>query len=75
MAGAMDAGAEDYLLEAAVGKVFASENAWHVADETIQIHGGVGFMEDAPWAVSESATAPALHAACTHNLLFAACPA
>ncbi len=52
MAGAMDAGAEDYLLEAAVGKVFASENAWHVADETIQIHGGIGFMEDAPWAVS-----------------------
>jgi very long chain acyl-CoA dehydrogenase len=52
VAGAMDAGAKDYLLEAAVGKIFASENAWHVADETVQIYGGTGFMEDAPWAVS-----------------------
>jgi len=41
---AMDNKAENYHLEAAIGKIFASERAWHCADECIQIMGGMGFM-------------------------------
>merc|ERR1711953_291042 len=41
---AMDAKAENYHLEAAIGKIFGSENAWACADETIQVMGGMGFM-------------------------------
>uniref|UniRef100_A0A915DUG1 Acyl-CoA dehydrogenase/oxidase C-terminal domain-containing protein n=1 Tax=Ditylenchus dipsaci TaxID=166011 RepID=A0A915DUG1_9BILA len=46
LASNMDAGVQDYQLEAAIGKVVASENAWHVCDEAIQLHGGMGFMRD-----------------------------
>jgi very long chain acyl-CoA dehydrogenase len=34
-----------YSGEAAIGKVFASDSAWFVLDEAIQIHGGMGFMK------------------------------
>ena len=40
-------GYEDYQLEAAISKVFASEAAWFVTDEGIQILGGMGYMKDA----------------------------
>merc|ERR1711862_838463 len=40
----MDAGYDDYQLEAAVSKIFASEAAWFVTDEAIQILGGNGYM-------------------------------
>ena len=33
--------------EAAIGKIFASESAWYVLDEAIQIHGGMGYMQSA----------------------------
>ena len=33
----MDSGAQDYHLEAAVSKIFASESAWAVVDEAIQV--------------------------------------
>ena len=36
----MDRGAKEYQLEAAISKVFGSEAAWHVCDETIQVRGG-----------------------------------
>ncbi|KIH65240.1 member 9, family protein, acyl-CoA dehydrogenase family [Ancylostoma duodenale] len=42
----MDRGIQDYQLEAAIGKVAASENAWWVCDEAIQLHGGMGFMTE-----------------------------
>lgn len=42
----MDRGIKEYQLEAAIGKVLASENAWHVCDESIQLHGGMGFMRE-----------------------------
>ncbi|KAK6048242.1 hypothetical protein COOONC_14253 [Cooperia oncophora] len=46
LAANMDRGIQDYQLEAAIGKVAASENAWYVCDEAIQLHGGMGFMKD-----------------------------
>ena len=42
----MDAGFEDFQLEAAISKIFASEAAWAVADECIQILGGMGYMKE-----------------------------
>uniref|UniRef100_A0A915EDI9 Acyl-CoA dehydrogenase/oxidase C-terminal domain-containing protein n=1 Tax=Ditylenchus dipsaci TaxID=166011 RepID=A0A915EDI9_9BILA len=46
LASNMDAGVPEFQLEAAIAKVVASENAWHVCDEAIQLHGGMGFMRD-----------------------------
>jgi len=46
VSGVMDSGASDYQLEAAISKVFASENAWFVTDEAIQILAGMGYMKD-----------------------------
>eukprot|EP01135_Chromosphaera_perkinsii_P001543 Nk52_evm13s207 gene=Nk52_evmTU13s207 len=43
----MDRGAQDYQIEAAISKVYASEAAWDVADEALQVMGGMGFMKDA----------------------------
>merc|ERR1712215_126886 len=45
VAGIMDSGYSDYQLEAAISKIFASESAWFVTDEAIQILGGTGFMK------------------------------
>ncbi|XP_038207818.1 very long-chain specific acyl-CoA dehydrogenase, mitochondrial [Zerene cesonia] len=45
VSGNMDSGCQDYHLEAAVSKVFASDSAWNVVDEAIQILGGMGFMK------------------------------
>merc|ERR1719239_1031338 len=45
VAGTMDAGYKDYHLEAAISKIFASEAAWYVTDEAIQILGGNGYMK------------------------------
>ncbi|XP_065355121.1 very long-chain specific acyl-CoA dehydrogenase, mitochondrial-like [Calliphora vicina] len=42
----MDSGSQDYHLEAAISKIFASEAAWNVCDEAIQILGGMGFMKE-----------------------------
>lgn len=39
LAANMDRGVQDYQLEAAIAKVLASDNAWHVCDEAIQLHG------------------------------------
>ncbi|XP_002736889.1 very long-chain specific acyl-CoA dehydrogenase, mitochondrial-like [Saccoglossus kowalevskii] len=42
----MDAGSKEFQIEAAIGKIYGSESAWSVADECIQICGGMGFMRD-----------------------------
>ena len=43
---AMDNDADNFHLEAACSKIFASEAAWRTADETIQTMGGMGYMFD-----------------------------
>merc|ERR1740123_691319 len=45
VAGTMDQGHKDYHLEAAISKIFASEAAWFVTDEAIQVLGGNGYMK------------------------------
>ncbi|CAH1978628.1 unnamed protein product [Acanthoscelides obtectus] len=45
ISGNMDSGSKHYHLEAAISKCFASEAAWYVCDEAIQIMGGMGFMK------------------------------
>lgn len=45
----IDAKNQDYAVEAAISKVFASEALWHVADEALQIAAGVGYMRELPY--------------------------
>ncbi|XP_050313261.1 very long-chain specific acyl-CoA dehydrogenase, mitochondrial [Anthonomus grandis grandis] len=46
ISGNMDTGSQHYHLEAAISKCFASEAAWNVCDEAIQIMGGMGYMKE-----------------------------
>jgi very long chain acyl-CoA dehydrogenase len=46
LASNMDRGVMDYQLEAAIGKIVSSENAWQVCDDAIQLHGGMGYMKE-----------------------------
>jgi len=45
----VDNGVEDFSVEAAITKIFASESLWTVADEALQIAGGNGFMREYPY--------------------------
>ncbi len=47
--GLIDGGAEEYAVEAAVSKIFATEALWRSADEALQIAGGNGFMREYPY--------------------------
>jgi alkylation response protein AidB-like acyl-CoA dehydrogenase len=49
VAGIIDQGYEDYAVEAAISKVFATEALWRTADEALQIAGGNGFMREFPY--------------------------
>ena len=40
----IDSGAEDYMLETAMLKVFSTEALWEMVYETLQIHGGQGYF-------------------------------
>lgn len=42
--------AEEYAVECALMKVYGSEAADYIVDETVQIHGGYGFSEEYPAA-------------------------
>jgi very long chain acyl-CoA dehydrogenase len=46
LSGNMDQGSTEFQLEAAISKIYASEAAWMVSDECIQLHGGMGFMSE-----------------------------
>lgn len=39
---------EEFAVECSILKVFVSDRTQHIADEGIQIYGGMGFSEDAP---------------------------
>ncbi len=45
----IDRGAEDYMLETAILKVFATEMLWNGVYETMQIYGGKGYFLDEPY--------------------------
>jgi alkylation response protein AidB-like acyl-CoA dehydrogenase len=49
VAGLIDRGYEDYAVEAAISKVFATECLWRTADEALQIAGGNGYMREFPY--------------------------
>ena len=44
----IDRGADDYMLETAMLKVFATEHLWTVVNDTIQVWGGKGYFTDQP---------------------------
>jgi alkylation response protein AidB-like acyl-CoA dehydrogenase len=45
----IDSGAEDYMLETAMLKVFASDALWRIVNDCLQIWGGAGFFTDQPF--------------------------
>lgn len=45
----IDSGHEDYSVEAAISKVFATEAMWRAATESLQVAGGNGFMKEFPY--------------------------
>lgn len=45
----IDSGYDDYSIEAAISKVYASEALWRTANEALQIAGGNGFMKEFPY--------------------------
>lgn len=47
-AGLVDADVEDFMLESAILKVFASDSLWSVLYEAMQIYGGRSFFTSAP---------------------------
>ena len=48
-AGLVDSKVEDFMLEAAMLKVFASDSLWSILYDTMQILGGRSFFTDAPY--------------------------
>ncbi len=47
--GLVDQGRTDFAVESAITKVFASEGLWRIANEALQIGGGLGYMRSHPW--------------------------
>src|SRR5205807_7488984 len=48
-AGFIDRGAEDYMLETAMLKVWSTEALWQIVNDTIQIYGGQGYFSNEPY--------------------------
>jgi alkylation response protein AidB-like acyl-CoA dehydrogenase len=47
-AGFIDRGAEDYMLETAMLKVWSTEALWQIVNDTLQIYGGQGYFTNEP---------------------------
>lgn len=45
----IDSGADDYMLETAMLKVFATEVLWKIINDTFQIYGGRAYFTDEPY--------------------------
>jgi alkylation response protein AidB-like acyl-CoA dehydrogenase len=45
----IDSGAEDYMLETAMIKVFATEHLWTIVYDTMQIFGGASYFRNEPY--------------------------
>jgi alkylation response protein AidB-like acyl-CoA dehydrogenase len=45
----IDRGAEDYMLETALLKVFTTEALWQIVNDTIQVFGGQAYFSDEPF--------------------------
>ena len=45
----IDSGADDYMIETAMLKVFASDQLWKIVNDCLQIWGGKGFFTDEPF--------------------------
>jgi acyl-CoA dehydrogenase family protein 9 len=48
-AGIVDGKVADYSLESAICKIMGSETVWRVANESLQIAAGIGYMSDHPY--------------------------
>jgi acyl-CoA dehydrogenase family member 9 len=48
-AGLIDRGLEDYMVETAMLKVYASDALWEIINDTIQIFGGRAYFKDQPY--------------------------
>ena len=42
----IDRDSDDYSIEAAISKVFATEKLWNVSNEALQVAGGTGYMKE-----------------------------
>src|SRR5262249_40525227 len=45
----IDRGADDYMLETAMLKVFSTEALWQIVNDTLQIYGGQGYFRNEPF--------------------------
>ncbi|MEM7785818.1 MAG: acyl-CoA dehydrogenase, partial [Planctomycetota bacterium] len=45
----IDSGAEDYMVETAMIKIFSSEKLWRIVNDCLQVWGGKGFFTDQPF--------------------------
>lgn len=45
----MDSGTDDYMIETAMLKVFATECLWRIVNDTFQIYGGAAYFNDLPF--------------------------
>ncbi|OWK38474.1 acyl-CoA dehydrogenase family protein [Fimbriiglobus ruber] len=48
-AGLIDGGSDDYMVETAMLKVFATEHLWPIVNDTIQVFGGKAYFSDQPY--------------------------
>lgn len=48
-AAVIDGGSDDYMLETAILKVFATDSLWTIVNDTLQIYGGQGYFANDPY--------------------------